>query len=86
MATTAPTHTTLAIAGMSCAACVRSVTAVLSRVPGVTKVDVEIGRAVVTGGADAASLTAAVEKAGYEARPAGEETDKGMSHGRRGCC
>lgn len=80
------THTTLAITGMSCLACVRGVTAALSRVPGVIQADVVIGRAVIEGSADEAALIAAVEKAGYGARPAGNEAEEGMSHGRRGCC
>lgn len=85
MPTTAPTRTTLAISGMSCSACVRGVTAALSRVPGVIKVDVEIGRAVVEGSADERSLIEAVERSGYGARLAGE-TEQEMSNGRRGCC
>jgi Au+-exporting ATPase len=86
MSTDTRSGTVLAITGMSCAACVHGVTAALSRVSGVTKVAVDLGtgRAVVEGSADAASLIAAVEKAGYDARLAGDETGKGMGHGRRG--
>lgn len=85
MSTTAPTRTALTISGMSCSACVRGVTAALSRVPGVTKVDVEIGRAVVEGSAEERLLITAVEKAGYGARLA-DETEQEMTNGRRGCC
>lgn len=86
MSTETRSGTVLAITGMSCAACVRGVTAALSCVPGVTKVDVEIGRAVVEGSADEASLIAAVEKAGFGTGRAADETEGNMSHGRRGCC
>lgn len=72
MSATAPTPKTLAITGMSCSACMRGVTAALLRMPGVVKVDVEIGRAVVEGTADEASLIGAVERAGFGARLAGE--------------
>jgi hypothetical protein len=64
----------------------RGVTAASSRVPGVTRVDVEIGRAVVEGSADEASLVAAVQNAGYGARLAADEEQRSMSHGQRGCC
>lgn len=86
MSTTATARTVLAITGMSCSACVRGVTTALSRVPGVTKVDVEIGRAIVEGSADQASLIAAVERAGYCARVADDQTEGSMTNGRRGCC
>jgi copper chaperone CopZ len=86
MSTAAPTRATLAISGMSCSACVRGVTAALSRVPGVTKIDAEIGRAVVEGNTDEALLIAAVEDAGYGARLAADEKQGSMSDGRPGCC
>lgn len=86
MSKTAPNRVTLAITGMSCSACVRGITVALSHVPGVTKVDVDIGRAVVEGGADQDSLIVAVENAGYGARVAPDEEQGSMSHGRRGCC
>ena len=72
MSTTAPTRMTLTITGMSCSACMRGVAAALSRVPGVAKVDVEIGRAVVEGNAEESALVAAVENAGYGVRLAGD--------------
>ena len=62
--------TVLAISGMTCAACVRGVTGALSRVPGVTRVEVSLdtGRAIAEGGADPAALVAAAERAGYGAQ------------------
>lgn len=60
----------ISIDGMTCSACVNSVTRVLSRVPGVTNVNVDLdaGRARVAGSASPDSLVAAVEKAGYGAK------------------
>jgi copper chaperone CopZ len=60
----------LSISGMTCSGCVNTVKRVLSRVPGVTNVDVNLdqGAAVVTGTADAPALLAAVVAAGYEAQ------------------
>ncbi|HYK24809.1 MAG TPA: heavy metal-associated domain-containing protein [Steroidobacteraceae bacterium] len=57
----------LTITGMTCAGCVRSVSRVLARVPGVTNahVDLASGRATVTGTARAEDLISAVEAAGY---------------------
>lgn len=64
--------TELKITGMTCEGCVNAVKRTLSRVPGVTAVQVDLaaGRASVEGDAEAAGLIAAVEKAGYEAGPA----------------
>lgn len=61
--------TRLAVTGMTCQGCVNAVTRVLSRVPGASnvRVDLEAGRADVTGSADPAELLAAVRKAGYGA-------------------
>jgi len=60
----------LTITGMTCAGCVRSVSRVLARVPGVTnaQVDLASGRATVTGTARAEDLISAVEAAGYGGR------------------
>jgi len=57
---------------MTCTTCVRIVTNALSRVPGAggVEVDLDAGRAVVAGTARPDALVAAVEKAGYDARPA----------------
>jgi heavy metal translocating P-type ATPase len=62
----------LAIEGMTCASCVARVERALKAVPGVTAAAVNLAteRATVSGAADAAALVAAVEAAGYDARPA----------------
>ena len=64
--------TELKITGMTCEGCVNAVKRTLSRVPGVTEVQVDLaaGRARVQGEAAAAQLIAAVEMAGYEAASA----------------
>ncbi len=63
----------LQIEGMTCASCVGRVEKALKRVPGVVSVEVNLAteRAVVQveGSADAAALMAAVDKAGYVAKP-----------------
>jgi copper chaperone CopZ len=64
----------LVIEGMGCEGCVAAVDEALRAVPGVraVAVDLEAGRATVEHeGADPTALVRAVEKAGYEARPAG---------------
>jgi len=68
----------LQVSGMTCASCVRHVEAALSRVPGVTLASVNLAteRATVDYDPDQATvnqLLAAVESAGYQARPAGPE-------------
>jgi len=65
----------LVIEGMSCAACVRRVEQALKRVPGVVEagVNLALGTAeveVLPGAVDVRDLIAAVEQAGYRARPA----------------
>ena len=59
----------LAVTGMTCTGCVNAVTRVLSRVPGVAAVQVDLaaGRAEVGGSARPDDLLAAVRKAGYGA-------------------
>jgi copper chaperone CopZ len=66
-------ETQLTISGMTCEGCVRTVTRVLSRVPGVTAAHVELdtGRATVQGVVRPEELKAAVEAAGFGATPAG---------------
>ncbi|HYZ62980.1 MAG TPA: heavy metal translocating P-type ATPase, partial [Acetobacteraceae bacterium] len=83
----------LEIGGMTCASCVRRVEKVLGRIPGVVSVAVNLAteRAHVValeGATDAASLVAAVSRAGYEARPvedrpAPAETDHAADRSRR---
>ena len=62
----------LDIAGMTCASCVGRVEKALLKVPGVLAASVnlatESARVKVTGEADAATLIAAIDKAGYEAK------------------
>ncbi len=63
----------LEIEGMGCEGCVAAVDQALRAVPGVriVTVDLKAGRATVEhDGVDAAALVRAVEKAGYDARPA----------------
>ncbi len=61
---------TLQIKGMTCEHCVHAVTKALKGVAGVNNVSVDLGAgsARIDGSADGASLVAAVQKQGYEAR------------------
>lgn len=63
------TPTTLAISGMTCGSCARTIERKLRRVPGVTSatVDLELGLAIVNGSAAPSSLIAVIEAAGYGA-------------------
>ena len=61
-----------AIEGMSCGGCVKSVTGAVTRVPGVTSVEVSLERKAATVAYDGAAVTpaaivAAIEAAGFEA-------------------
>lgn len=60
--------TTASIAGMTCAHCVRAVFTALGGVPGVSRADVSIGRAVIDhdGTASHNSIAEAISIAGYE--------------------
>jgi Cu+-exporting ATPase len=60
----------LAVTGMTCAGCATAVERVLKRVPGVTKVAVDLQgeTAVVEGTAPPSTLIGAAEAAGYGAR------------------
>lgn len=61
--------TTITVEGMSCGHCEQSVEEALHGVSGVTdaSADNEAGKATVEGDADADSLVAAVQDAGYDA-------------------
>jgi copper chaperone CopZ len=64
---------TLTITGMTCEHCVKTVTALLKKLPGVTEVkEVSLARgvAVVLGSPDVTKLCAALADEGYEARVA----------------
>ncbi|OZI72652.1 copper-translocating P-type ATPase [Bordetella genomosp. 2] len=62
----------LAVGGMTCASCVGRVEKALKAVPGVAQATVNLAteRATVRGVAAVQDLVAAIEKVGYEARPA----------------
>lgn len=61
----------LAITGMTCGGCVNAVTRLLSKVPGVSSVNVDLGsgRALIAGAVRAEALVAALQGTGYRARP-----------------
>jgi copper chaperone len=63
-----PVEVSVVVQGMSCNGCVNSLTRVLSKVPGIEPLTVEVGRASVRLHPDKASmadLAAAVERAGF---------------------
>ena len=64
------TSVKLSISGMTCSGCADTVKRVLSRVPGVTSVEVDLdkGDAVVGGTPGVPALVAAVVAAGYDAQ------------------
>jgi len=61
---------TIAVVGMTCEHCVRAVTAEVSKIAGVQRVDVDLAHGAVTvvsaDPVDLDALAAAVEEAGYE--------------------
>ena len=60
----------IAVAGMTCDHCVRAVSAEVSKIATVERVDVDLARGSVTvvstDAGDLSAITAAVEEAGYE--------------------
>lgn len=64
------TTTTFTVKGMTCGHCVAAVTQEVSKLNGVTNVDVDLPTGAVTVGSsapvDPADLAAAVDEAGYE--------------------
>ena len=71
--TRTPGATTIAVSGMTCGGCARTIESVLSRVSGVERVvaDFDLGVAIVYGSIASTKLIAALEAAGYGASPAG---------------
>jgi copper chaperone len=64
--------TTIKIGGMSCGGCVKSITRALTALPGVTKAEVSLEQAEAVidfdpGKMNRATLTEAIEAAGFEA-------------------
>ena len=62
----------LKVTGMNCQHCVDAVTEALAGVTGVTRVaqiELDSGRALIEGNPSPGALVAAVEAAGYEAKP-----------------
>ncbi|MHC5350067.1 heavy-metal-associated domain-containing protein [Metapseudomonas furukawaii] len=78
----------LRVEGMSCDSCVRHVNAALASVAGVTEVSVDLaaGRVRVGGDADARSLLAALQDAGYPARSEALEDGGTQGCGGSTCC
>ena len=80
----------LEVQGMSCGGCVKSVTAALTRLPGVSTVDVDLqaGHVTVTGvltqGGD--PLVLALTAAGYPARLTSAMTASPSVKKSGGCC
>ncbi len=61
----------LTVQNMTCQTCVQHVTKALNAVPGVTTIEVDLsaGKASVTGTATPDALAAALNEAGYPAKP-----------------
>jgi copper chaperone len=62
------TETTVVIEGMSCGGCVNSLTRVLTAVPGIEPLKIEVGKARLKIDADVATpavIAAAIERAGF---------------------
>ena len=62
------TETTVVISGMSCGGCVNSLTRVLSSVPGIEPITIEVGKARLKVDTDLATpvvIAAAVDRAGF---------------------
>ncbi|WP_066875302.1 heavy-metal-associated domain-containing protein [Clostridium mediterraneense] len=57
---------TIIIEGMSCDKCVKSVTAALSDVEGITNMEITVGKAVIEGTASNEELTEAIEDFGFD--------------------
>lgn len=77
-ATPASSMMEVAIEGMTCASCVGRVEKALNALPGVTSAAVNLAteKATIEGSADAASIVAAISKAGYDARVIAQAADR----------
>lgn len=71
-------RTVLSVTGMTCSGCANAVTGILSRVPGVSGVEVDLAaaRAVVDGSPRLEDLVVAAEGAGFGAQLADARTSK----------
>lgn len=80
----------LSVSGMTCGGCANTLTRVLSRVPGVTRAEVDLasGRAKVLGTARGDELLAAVRRAGYGAEISADTRISGDAneHAGSNCC
>jgi copper chaperone CopZ len=80
----------LSISGMTCGGCANTLTRVLTRVPGVTRAEVDLAnaRAQVLGTARPSELLAAVRRAGYGAEISEDTRISGDAneHARSNCC
>ena len=80
----------LEVQGMSCGGCVKSVTAALKSLPGVSTVEVDLpaGHVTVNGDLDqgAAPLVLALTAAGYPAKLASSATAPPLAKKSGGCC
>lgn len=79
----------LAVGGMTCGSCANAVGRALSRVPGVARVEVDLGagRAMVEGSARPEDLLAAVGEAEFDASLATGPAAEAAAHkGGGGCC
>ncbi len=80
----------LSVSGMTCGGCANTLTRVLSRVPGVTRAEVDLasGRAKVLGTARGDELLAAVRRAGYGAEISTDNRISGDAneHAGSNCC
>jgi copper chaperone len=67
---TTPTITTLHVTGMTCGHCVAAVTSELSKITGVSSVDVELASGTVTVASDSpldgSAVVDAIDEAGFE--------------------
>lgn len=83
-------RTVLSITGMTCSGCANTVTRILSRVPGVTRTEVDLSsaRAFIEGSARPADLVAAAEGAGFGAQMVQPDDRGGEANERRrsSCC